>query len=87
MRFLLKERIPVTARKITQNNSNIEKKIPAIGVIINVIKIFHGIDVVAFSKEKLFKQSLFTSSVFFLFCISSCQITSKYLMKLSILSP
>lgn len=55
----------MTARKITQNNSNIEKKIPAIGVIINVIKIFHGIDVVAFSKEKLFKQSLFTSSVFF----------------------
>ena len=51
--------------------SNIEKKITAIGIKINVIKINvmmrlksfipAGIYVVAFFKEQLFKQSLFVS--------------------------
>ena len=89
----------MTARKITQNNSNLfeywkentchwpnqcDQK-----TCYDEIKIFHASRNWRCSvfRRKAFQAIIvYIFRIFFLFCISPCQITSKYLMKLSILS-
>ena len=89
--FCYKNAFPVTTRKITQNNSNLFEYWKENTCHWRNNQCDQNISwswrCSVFQRKAFQAIIVYIFRIFFLFCISSCQITSKYLMKLSILSP